>query len=236
MVTESRPLIRPTAAQPLFGLTILVVEDSRLTCEALRLVSIRSGARLRRADSLAHARRHLMVYRPGCVIVDIGLPDGSGAELLAELAAARPRIDVLLGMSGDPDGEGAAMAAGADGFLSKPLTSVAQVQSAILAHLPQAGRPLWPRPAEDGVLHPDPAAWRDDLHHAAALLARTGGPGIDHATRFLAGVARAAGDCDLSRAVDELAAAPHGHRGGAHPALARVIGLVGQRLQAPERF
>ena len=94
----------PTARRPLLGLTVLVVEDSRFACEAMRLLCLRSGARIRRADSLQHARRHLAVYRPAVVIVDLGLPDGSGESLIADLAMGVPRVDVVLGTSGDTDG------------------------------------------------------------------------------------------------------------------------------------
>ena len=65
-------------ALPLRGVTVLVVEDSRVTCDALRLIFQRTGARLRRAETLTSARLHMDSYRPDLVIVDLGLPDGRG--------------------------------------------------------------------------------------------------------------------------------------------------------------
>ena len=91
----------PTAERPLLGQTLLVVEDSRFACEALRLICQRSGARIRRADSLASASRHLCTYRPGIVVVDVGLPDGSGLDLIRTLANTDPRIPLIMAMSGD---------------------------------------------------------------------------------------------------------------------------------------
>ena len=79
------PARPPSQDRPLAGLTLLLVEDSRLACEAMRLICRRSGARLRRADTLEAAERHLRSYRPGAVVVDLHLPDGSGLDLLAAL-------------------------------------------------------------------------------------------------------------------------------------------------------
>ena len=113
------------------GLTVLVVEDSRFASEAMRLLCLRSGARIRRADCLRSAHRHLQTYRPAVVIVDLGLPDGSGADLIAELVAQPGRSTVVLGTSGDAAGEAVARAAGADGFLAKPVESLCCVSGVL---------------------------------------------------------------------------------------------------------
>ena len=223
----SRPA---TAARPLLGLTVLVVEDSRFASEALRLLCLRSGARIRRADSLFHARRHLRVYRPTAVIVDLGLPDGSGADLIAELSRATPRVDILLATSGDPGSEAMAMAAGADGFIAKPIASLAQFQAAVLDHMPRDRQPPGPRPVLDDQVSPDPISYRDDLAQIADVLSGDHRePTLDYITQFLGGVARSAGDYPLSDAVDELAASRMS--GGPHSShLARLTAMVQQRL------
>ncbi len=195
-----------TAKRPLLGLTALVVEDSRFASEAIRLLCLRSGARIRRADSLAHAERHLKVYRPGVIIIDIGLPDGSGLALIERLSQASPRVDVILGTSGDDGAEEAALAAGADGFLPKPVASLAIFQDTILAHLPRERQPPGPRLVVDETVEPDLIAYHDDLTHVASVLDGAEElASIDYVTQFLSGVARSADDTDLGEAVANLA-------------------------------
>lgn len=224
------PHRRPTATRPLLGLTVLVVEDSRYACDAMRLLCLRSGARIRRADCIASARRHLQVYRPSVVIIDLGLPDGSGAELIAELTQASPRIDVVLGTSGDSFSENVAMAAGADGFLAKPVESVVVFQSKILSALPPERQPNGPRLVSNDPIRPDPLSFRDDMAHAADVLdGRGDGRMLDYLAQFLRGVAHSAGDTSLESAASDLADA----RAQGRPlqaVIARVAALVQDRL------
>ncbi len=220
-----------TPSRPLLGLTVLVVGDSRFASEALRLLCLRSGARIRRADCLRSAYRHLQIYSPTVAIIDIGLRDGSGADLIRELNAAGNRTTVVLGMSGDPDGEEIARQAGADGFLSKPLTSLAAFQQAILAHLPADRRPTGLRVVPDETVSPDPIAYQDDLAHMADIIdTAEDETTMDYVAQFLGGVARSAEDKVLLQAVTALT---ERRRKGASTGteMARLAGLVHQRLE-----
>ena len=179
---------------PLQGLTLMIVDDSRFTCDALRLILQRAGARLRRAESLEIARLHLNCYRPDLAIVDLGLPDGRGEDLIAELSSQGFPV---LGLSGDPDGRDLAMDAGAAGFLEKPLGSVAGLVRLIRQLTTGVG------PVEKGEDTPapsgDPMALRDDLVRAATLITAPGDP--SYARAFLQSLARASGDLTLEQAV-----------------------------------
>ncbi len=223
-------LQKPTAARPLLGLTVLLVEDSRFASEAMRLLCLRSGARIRRADSMRAARRHLQVYRPSAVIVDLGLPDGSGLDLIAELNEAHPRVGVLLACSGDDLVEQAALDAGADGFLDKPIRSLADFQEAILNHLPANQQPPGPRTLNEEAIAPDPIAFRDDMAHAADVLMDAGdGDMLDYVAQFVGGVAHSASDDALAQAARKLAETRAKGR-PVNAAAARVAGLVQDRL------
>ena len=220
----------PTANRPLLGLMVLVIEDSKFACEAIRLLCLRSGARIRRADSLRSARRHLQVYRPSVAIVDLGLPDGNGEDLIKDLVEDTPRPLIVLGTSGDPHSRDTAMTAGADGFLAKPITSLAAFQEAILANLPVDHHPHGLRIVTDETVIPDPIAYQDDMAHVANVLEdskdnRT----LNYVAQFLGGVARSAKDHNMLKASEALAA----RRDASEPTssqTAQIIGLIQQRL------
>lgn len=215
----------PTPERPLAGVVVLAVEDSRFACEALRLMCLRLGARLRRADSIAAAGVHLARYRPDVVLVDLGLPDGRGSDLIARLARepdyARPAI---LCHSAEDGAEDVGRAAGATGFLPKPLPGLAAVRAALVAQLP--GRSwLFGGTADVALPPPDTLALRDDLMHAARHhAAAPGDEAAPYLRGFVAGLARVSGDAALAAAAQ-----------GARPDLTRALADRIARIDATLR-
>lgn len=221
----------PTAEQPLLGKTVLLVEDSRFTCEAVRLMCLRSGARIRRADTLGAAARHLRVYRPTILMVDLGLPDGDGLDLIRSVARHRTPIEVIMAISGDDSLAETALKAGAHGFLSKPIASLASFQEKLLNLLPEDQRPMEPRVVNDGPITPDPLCYREDLKQADILLnSAPDAATAEYVTQFLITLSRSAGDTDLLEASMALDLARL-RQGSPDAALAKVTTLLHKRLQ-----
>lgn len=197
----------PTAERPLLGTIVMVVDDSRHASDGLRLICQRSGARIRRAESLASAERHLCTYRPHIAVVDLGLPDGSGLDLITKLAGAEPRIEGIIATSGIDSLQDVAIKAGADVFLPKPLTSVSVFQSVVLDLLPSGPHPPKIAPAGFDTIEPDPIALRDDLSLIVDLLRGTPREStLEYAAGFLTGLAKNASDILLASIAEDLSA------------------------------
>jgi len=204
-----------TAAGPLRMPTMMLVEDSRYACEVLRLYARTLGLRLRRAADLATAAVHLRLYRPDIVLVDLGLPDGRGEELIAQLAAQACRPPLIIGTSGMAGMAQAALRAGADVFIEKPMPDIAAFRALLVDHFP-APLPLLLLPQRAPAQQPDPVALQDDLNLAAKALAQMSDqntaqaarPSLQYLAGFLEGVGGCLGDRDLQTAAHgELIAA-----------------------------
>jgi CheY-like chemotaxis protein len=218
--------VDPAQRLPLANVTMLAVEDSRFASEALRLLCQRSGARLRRVETLAAARRHLAVYRPDVVLVDLGLPDGNGLDLIRDLTRPGALDALVLAISGDPGQWSAAVRAGAAGFIEKPLETLAGFQQIILSHLKV--QPRSPLPEEGAPIRPDRQALRDDLIHAASLIEEGGVGAKTYVADFVQGLARSSHDPDLQGAAVAARLSPDGMDG-----LSRLLALRISRTQDP---
>jgi hypothetical protein len=165
------------------------------------------------------------------------------------MVAKGPTAPVILGTSGDADGRASALAAGACGFLDKPLESFAAFHSLLLRHLPDLIPPLpgtqppgGPSPQAPNaailddlapdVLTPDALALRDDFARAAALIETGIQQGTEAETQvylsaFLTGVARHAHDSALAEAAARAGSLPATQR------LDHLRSLLAGRLAEP---
>jgi len=134
---ESLPVRRGAAAS-----RVLIVEDEPALLRALRInlrargydVATAAGG----AEGLAAARRH----PPDVVLLDLGLPDIDGGEVIRELRGwSRAPVIVLSGRAGSGDKIGA-LDAGADDYVTKPFD-----MEELLARLRAALRRGDPAPA-----------------------------------------------------------------------------------------
>lgn len=102
--------------------SVLIVEDLPDTCAWLQQVVISAfpGAAVEAAGSLAEARAALQTRHFDLALIDLGLPDGSGVDLVAEIAPLRPRTQAVVATVFDDDAHlWAALRAGADGYVLK---------------------------------------------------------------------------------------------------------------------
>jgi two-component system KDP operon response regulator KdpE len=99
---------------------ILIVEDEAEIRRFVRLTLESAGHEVHEAESLQRGLIEAGTRRPDLLVLDLGLPDGDGVDLIRDLRqwSAAPVI-VLSARSGEAD-KIAALDAGADDYLVKP--------------------------------------------------------------------------------------------------------------------
>ena len=104
--------------------TILLVEDERLLRRAFRTLLEASGYRVTEAGSAAEALERAEADAPDLVLLDLGLPDRNGLEIVGALRdrSGRPGLPVvaMTGRSG-PEAARACEVAGCADHLVKPV-------------------------------------------------------------------------------------------------------------------
>ncbi|MFK8250072.1 response regulator [Ancylobacter terrae] len=135
---------------------LLLVEDSA-RLRALVAETIReAGWRLDPVGDVAHAEAALATTRYDLLLLDLGLPDGDGLELIRRLRQRKDQTPVLvLTARGAVDERIAGLDAGADDYLAKPFNNgelLARAR-ALLRRAPLAVDPV----LEAGALRFDPA-------------------------------------------------------------------------------
>ncbi|MBA2572303.1 MAG: response regulator [Gemmatimonadetes bacterium] len=106
--------------------TILLVEDNTHILDAFTLLLEDSGYRVRAATTGSQAIQSVREASPDLVLLDLGLPDMDGLEVVHAIKrdprSARVPIVVLTGHALETDRE-ACLAAGCAGYLTKPINS-----------------------------------------------------------------------------------------------------------------
>jgi DNA-binding response OmpR family regulator len=116
---------------------LLLVEDDEAIRRSLARGLVELGATVSTAGSAVEAIQALAAQRPDAVVLDLGLPDLDGADVLA-LIRAQGDLPVLIATARDGDREMVRLLdAGADDYLVKPF-SAAQAMARVRAVLRRA--------------------------------------------------------------------------------------------------
>jgi two-component system KDP operon response regulator KdpE len=136
-------------------LRVLIVEDETSIRSALRAAFEAERSIVFEAATVAHALTLARETRPTLVVLDLGLPDGSGADLCATLRSWSSVPILVLSARHDETGKASLLDLGADDYLTKPFSTVellararALVRRATMRPMPGGDVPI----VHDGLL------------------------------------------------------------------------------------
>ena len=153
--------------------TVMLVEDDpAFLARFCGIVAAAPELRLMAAvGDLAAARQLLATQAPDVLLTDLGLPDGSGIDLIREAARAHPGTDIMvISVFGDEEHVVASIEAGATGYVLKD--SLPEEFVALIRELRAGGSPISPLIARQLLRRWRPAA------APAAAAATTGDAGL----------------------------------------------------------
>jgi two-component system KDP operon response regulator KdpE len=127
---------------------LLVVEDEAEIRRFVRLALEREGFDVVEAGTLERGRIEMRSRRPDMVVLDLGLPDGDGVDLIRDLRTWSDIPVVILSARTDEHDKIIALDAGADDYLIKPF-GVGELLARVRAHLRR--RATGPRADESSI-------------------------------------------------------------------------------------
>ena len=128
-----------TAAKP----TLLVIDDEKQIRRLLRVTLESEGYKVRETDTGQLGLQEVAHQAPDGIILDLGLPDLDGTEVIRRLREWSKVPVLVLSVREAEDDKIAALDAGADDYLTKPFSGrelLARVR-AILRRMPAANEP-----------------------------------------------------------------------------------------------
>jgi len=121
---------------------ILIVDDEPAIRRFLIATLEAQGFAVIQADSAAAALSALPQVKPDLMILDLGLPDQDGMEVIRQVRAGNPLPIIVLSVRNDEPGKVAALDLGADDYIVKPFgveELLARVRAALRHRLQQKG-------------------------------------------------------------------------------------------------
>ena len=122
--------------------TILIVEDDPPIRRLLRTTLGAQDYRTLEAATGQEALAALRHHRPDLVLLDLGLPDIDGQDLIGRIRVGSPVPIVVLSSRGDEAAKVAALDSGADDYVTKPFGAdelLARLRAALRHRLQQQG-------------------------------------------------------------------------------------------------
>jgi two-component system KDP operon response regulator KdpE len=122
--------------------TILVVDDEPAIRRFIRNTLAVHGYRVLEADNAASGLTAVRHHKPDLVILDLGLPDRDGLDVIRTLRADSALPIVVLSSRGDEQAKVAALDLGADDYVTKPFgieELMARLRAALRHRLQQQG-------------------------------------------------------------------------------------------------
>ena len=138
--------------------TILLVEDEESITTPLAEALERDGFRTEIAHTVADGLEKGRTVKPDLVLLDIGLPDGSGLDVCRELRASSTVPIIILSARGEEADRVVGLELGADDYVVKPFSArevIARIRAVLRRSAAPAAAPAGP--IEIGSVRLDPA-------------------------------------------------------------------------------
>lgn len=113
---------------------IVVIEDEKQIRRFLRMTLEAEGLRVSEAETARQGMTEISAHQPDLIILDLGLPDCDGIEVIRQLRTWTTLPILVLSARGDETQKVNALDSGADDYLTKPFGN-AELLARIRVHL-----------------------------------------------------------------------------------------------------
>lgn len=127
------------------GPRVLVIDDEPAICRLLAVALVAHGYQVRDARTGGDGLSLAATWRPDLVVLDLGLPDVEGHEVIRRLREWSAVPVIVLSVRHQEDEKVKALDAGADDYITKPFGMgelLARIRSALRRASPSAGEPV----------------------------------------------------------------------------------------------